>query len=300
MLLVLSVISHVREGKMLLSRNIRADLEENVGTANDHKELFAKSKYKKELIAEEVENGLRFDISDIPPLKARAGYHGADHFEYWLSGVRDYQRLMHFWSTYQGLQPPGTFLDLGGSSGRVARHMAARHPEMKVILPDIEVLAIEWALKYLPENVMAFQNLIVPPLPIADGSVDYLSSFSVFTHMDNYEYSWLAECRRIINPDGLLYITAMTERCWDAFMNLDWRYRTLLNSVEGFEKYPRGCPMPGDRVALLDKSGSYGTTFHSTKHINDVWGRFFEILEIYYPPGVETIGEQAIVVMRPR
>lgn len=287
---------------MFLSRNQRAKYQPNPGTPQDFQSKVKNSVYYAELPDDAIADHLAHDLAQIPPTSYREGYHGDRHHDYWLSGVRDYRRVMSYWDKYGAGRAPRSFLDFGGSSGRVVRHMAAMNPQAQVYCADLGITAIEWALAHLPMNVQAMQSTILPGLPLADRSVDVITAFSVFTHVDNHEYGWLAELARVAAPGAMLYLTLMTEETWDACMRIDWRYKGLTGSVAGFDAYERGTPMPADKdkIAFYDKSNSYGTTFHSKRHVHKVWARFFDIHEIWTPPGVETIGEQTVVVCSPK
>jgi SAM-dependent methyltransferase len=286
---------------MFLTRSHRQDEGAPVGVPSDFVEGFRTSIYKREVTAEQIARHLAADTSPVPATHMREHYHGDRHYDYWLSGVRDYNRVMHYWNSVARRDSFGSFFDMGGSSGRVVRHVAALHPDATVWLSDLGISQIEWALAHLPKNLRAFQSTVLPYLPIPDRSIDIVTAFSVFTHIDQQEYGWLAELSRICAPDGMLYITAMTEETWDACMTIDWRYNGLLRSVKGFDAYERGSPMPADkgRIPFLDANG-YGTTFHRRRHIEQVWGRFFDVVDIVVHPEVLKNGEQTLVILRPR
>lgn len=286
---------------MFLSRNTRSGAYVNPGCAGDFASVLHRSTYNSQVSAIEIERHLRVDPHPIPPTHLREHYHGDRHHDYWVSGIRDYARVMRYWREHTGREAFSTYFDMGGSSGRVARHFACMHPEATIYLSDLGVASIEWAIAHLPRNVLAFQSTVLPFLPIREGSVDLITAFSVFTHIDHHEYGWLAELARIVSDDGLLYITAMTEETWDACMAIDWRYNGLTKSVDGFADYPRGVPMPAEhgRIPFTSKSG-YGTTFHRKAYIRETWGRFFDILDIVVHPEVMKNGEQSLVIMRPR
>jgi SAM-dependent methyltransferase len=283
---------------MFLARNQRIETAGTVEIPADVADLRGVSIYKGDVSPEDVERHRLADVYPLPPTAVREHYHGDRHYDYWLSGIRDYNRVMAYWTKLSGGARFGSYFDMGGSSGRVARHFAAMHPEATVYLSDLGISQIEWALTHLPRNIRAFQSTVLPQLPIRDGSVDIISAFSVFTHIDHHEYGWLAELARIAAPKGMLYITAMTEECWDASMALDWRYKGLVGSVQGFDAFPSGAPMPEvSRIPLTSKSG-YGTTFHRKSHIQDVWARYFDICDIVVHPDVLRNGEQTLVIMR--
>jgi SAM-dependent methyltransferase len=286
---------------MFLSRDGRSGAYKNPGSAVDFQSLLPRSTYNKEVLIDEIERHLKVDDFPIPPTHLREHYHGDRHHDYWVSGIRDYTRVMNYWQQYTGRETLSSYFDMGGSSGRVARHFACMHPNANIYLSDLGIDSIEWAIAHLPDNIRAFQSTVLPFLPLQDNSIDLITAFSVFTHIDYHEYGWLAELARVVSHDGLLYITAMTEETWDACMAIDWRYNGLIKSVDGFNEYPRGTSMPKDqgRIPFTSKSG-YGSTFHRKSHIRKVWGRYFEILDIVVHPDVLNNGEQSLVILRPK
>ena len=44
-----------------------------------------------------------------------------------------------------------------------------------------------------------FQNHSIPTLPLPDASIDLITAFSVFTHMEGMETAWLMECHCVFS-----------------------------------------------------------------------------------------------------
>ncbi len=52
------------------------------------------------------------------------------------------------------------------------------------------------------------QSNYLPPIPLADNSIDYVTAWSVFSHLDEFSTrKWFAEFQRILRPGGLIFIT---------------------------------------------------------------------------------------------
>lgn len=279
-----------------LSRDVRFEPEESPGRPADFEDLIRSSTHLP-LDAQLLERHLDADRAPIPPPRYRQNYYSDRHHDYWRSGVWDYVQILAQWNRFFPARTFNSYFDFGGSSGRVARHFSAMHPECTVYVSDLAISSIEWALANLPGNVKAFQGVTVPTLPLPDHSIDLLTGFSVFTHIDTHEYGWLAELGRVMSDDGLLYVTVMTEEVWDAFMRLDWRYEQFVKGNVGFDAFQRGVAMPEKRMPFYSRSGENLTIFHSKEHIRSVWSRFFDVVDIIPP---KLAHEQSVVVMKPR
>jgi len=105
-----------------------------------------------------------------------------------------------------------SYLDFGCATGRVIRHFGAAEPQIKTYGCDINRMHVDWCAKYLPENITVFQNHSIPTLSLPDNSIDMVSAFSVFTHIEAFETSWLMELRRILRPGGRLAIAFGTKK----------------------------------------------------------------------------------------
>ncbi len=224
------------------------------------------------------------DTWPIPRPGDREGYHGDRHLTYWLSGVGDYLLLSE-------LLPDGVpdrgFLDLGCSSGRVLRHFAAAHPDTHVLGAEINRNSVAWARQHLPANAIVAQTSVLPQLPFADGSLDLISAFSVFTHIDEYEEGWLLELRRVLRPGGRALLTFHSERTWQLMAHPDHflthyltEQRHHVPQLGGRPVTPElfGTPMPTDRVVVVDPRARVFNTnvFHHTDYVKAAWGRILQ------------------------
>ncbi len=221
---------------------------------------------------------LERDQAVLPTTPDREGYFGPHHFSYWASGLRDHRNLM------AGAERLGVnvqrYLDMGCASGRVIRHFAAQTPEIKTLGCDINRKHIEWVTQHLDPSVVAFQNTSIPNLPLADGSVDLVSAFSVFTHIEALETTWLMELDRILAPGGMAWITVHTEDTW-LEMGQGW---PLYNAIKNHPDFTdNASPMTSDRVVFRWKNDrSYSSNvFYTWNYLERVWGRIFDIVETH-------------------
>lgn len=244
----------------------------------------------------EASSAIALDRAPLPVTEDREGYHGPNHFRYWASGLKDKKNLLSC-AQEHGIDVK-SYLDLGCASGRVIRHFAFNHPDIEVLGCDINRRHIEWVLKYLPSSVLAFQNHSIPSLPLPDNSVDLVSAFSVFTHIEAFESSWLMELRRILRPGGLAWITVHSDQTW-LEMEEGWPLFKGLRNHPDFKPFREvRTEMPDDRMVFRwhsDRSYS-SNVFYRYEYIERSWSRFLKIVDFKR----RCPGFQDVVVMQKR
>lgn len=144
------------------------------------------------------------DSYNLPATQDRELYHGERHYDWWLSGLLDYLKITSVMDKYgKPLKAGDAFYEMGCASGRVLRHFAAQPGGLNVWGSDINNRHIEWMRLNLPENIKIFQNTILPQLPMESNSIDVACAFSVFTHIDDLDFAWLCEIRRVLKKGGI-------------------------------------------------------------------------------------------------
>jgi SAM-dependent methyltransferase len=227
------------------------------------------------------------DPFPIPETCDREGYHGDRHYDYWLSGLRDYLCIRQVFDEYSVADEPVTVFDLGCASGRVLRHFLCQESDAEVWGADINVKHIDWILRFLGPVPRVFQNFVIPSLPLEDSSISLVYALSVFTHIERYELAWLSELRRVLRPGGVAYITLHTDRTWRNLNPHHRLYHDLLErgdfglSPDSFEE-----PMPAERLMFeWPRGGPSDTTiFHSAQYIADTWDRLLDLIDIVQGP----------------
>jgi len=225
------------------------------------------------------------DNFPIPADEFREGYCLGKDISYWLNGLVSYLQVMN--TVLRLGRQPRSILDFGSASGRVTRHFRNQLDEVTVWAADINPDHIRWLATHMPRNPRPLLVGTLPGLPIADNSLDLICAFSVFTHIDEQEMSWLAELRRLLRPGGLCYFTVHNDDTWRALGQLA---ETDVNNrlVQSMLKTPRFSldnlqrPIPkGKTVYHFSNQGMYRSqVFHCNDYLHDVWGQFFTILEI--------------------
>lgn len=240
------------------------------------------------LLPRPLDEHLERDPYPLPHPEDREGYYGERHLEYWISGLLDELRLLATLREHGvELAPGDALLDFGCASGRVLRHFLCQEQGLDCWGADIDRNAIDWIHRHLPTGMRAFQCTVLPQLPLPDASFRLVYALSVFTHIDEFEQSWLCELRRILKPGGIAYLTIHSDDTW-AGMNPGWGvYRHLLANRDAIHEHDVGPelftrPMPTERVVFRWRTAALNNTdvFVTKEHVHRTWGRFFEVLEI--------------------
>lgn len=238
-------------------------------------------------IREDFADMVKADNYQLPAIADREGYYGEKHFEYWLSGLRDYIFVKSAYEqSGQELTPGKAVLELGCASGRVLRHFAVQSQGLTCFGCDVNRNHIEWMQRYLPNNVVAFQNTFYPALPMDCSSVDIVAAFSVFTHVDDFEDALLMELRRVLKPGGVAVLSVQTESTWESLTPGMPIYDTLILLKDQLLPYkiPEmfSSPMPVGKLAFRHRhdNGYACNTFHKESFIRERWGRIFDVVKI--------------------
>ncbi len=249
----------------------------------------------------EARTRLLRDPTPLPTTEERQGFYGDRHLDYWLSGLRDWVALRAMLRPARGRAAGGPrYLDLGGSSGRVARH-AAMEEGPEVWLCDVDGRAIDWIDRHFARPLRAFRNRPDPHLPMPDGFFDLVSAFSVFPQLDGDERHWLLELLRVTRPGGRIAVTVNDEHVWGLLADPNWAWlRDAFAGADGasaarFAELVEG-PLPGERFVWRAAGAGPGCScvFAHSAHVRRNWGRFAEI-EDYRVGGHN---HQSVVVLR--
>ena len=94
----------------------------------------------------------------------------------------------------------GVLLDLGTAEGETLRHIAELRPDLKLIATDIAGVP-----RGYPEGSVFHQvNLETDPLPVADASVDAVTSFHLVEHLREV-LPLMHQVKRVLRPGGAAF-----------------------------------------------------------------------------------------------
>lgn len=156
-------------------------------------------------------------------------------------------------------------LDFGCGAGRTLRHFSVEAIEAEFWGCDIDETSIDWMEQEICPPFHVFLNGAEPPLDQPDSSFDLIWAISVFTHLTSSWSRWLLELRRILKPDGLLFVTFMGRGMSEEIAGDRWDETSFGMNVT---KYGQSWDLGGPMV------------IHSPWWIEEHWGRAFEILSL--------------------
>lgn len=265
---------------------------ETLGRASDYRATDTHTDWSSE--GDGIDVASQKDTFPLPRTEDREGYYGPHHFSYWASGYRD-SRLLRECCERLGVTLRD-YLDFGCASGRVIRHFATHVGGVNVYGCDINRRHVEWVSAHLPESITVFQNHSIPSVPLPDNSLDLVSAYSVFTHLEAFETTWLMELRRILRPGGIAWITIHTERTWQE-MKPGWPLYQALSKHPNFAAHEANrTDLPKDRLVFRwHNNKSYtSNVFYTRAYIRRNWGRLMDIAEEHH----RLPGFQDVVVLR--
>jgi SAM-dependent methyltransferase len=165
------------------------------------------------------------------------------------------------------LESLNAILDFGCGVGRVVRQWKTlRGPE--VYGTDYNPELIDWCRKHL--TFAHFQcNTLAAKLDYEEEKFDFIYALSVFTHLpEDLADAWLKELRRVLKPDGYLYLTTHGAH-----------YLATRTPAE------RAALARGELVVVAsDSAGSNAcATFHPEAYVREHWTRWFTVAD--FRPG---------------
>jgi len=177
----------------------------------------------------------------------------------------------------------GDLLDFGVGCGRVARHWHGT-PGVRIHGCDINPELVEWTRANLP-FVQARLTGVAPPLPYADGALDAVYAFSVFTHLPvPLQHAWSAELARVTRSGGHLIVSTHGRAYHD---RLDPSERAAFEAGEPIVHFEE---LAGANLC---------SAFHAPELVARQFGAGFEVVE-FVPEGAHGNGRQDLHVLRRR
>jgi ubiquinone/menaquinone biosynthesis C-methylase UbiE len=119
-----------------------------------------------------------------------------------------------------GLCPEHTLVDVGCGSGRLPFSLR-RYLTGRFVGTDVLGDALAYAREKCGRADWEFIENFDPTIPVADDSADFVTFFSVFTHLlDEDIFRFLADARRVLKPGGRVVFSFLDFECeshWTIF-----------------------------------------------------------------------------------
>lgn len=112
-------------------------------------------------------------------------------------------------------QVPNKVLDFGCGWGRITQLLALYFKPEHIVGCDVQEQAIAEVIR---NGVQATFHKVDPwpPSVLKDESVDFIFSYSVFSHLsEDNSYSWVREFHRILRPEGIAFLTTRSKEFFD-------------------------------------------------------------------------------------
>lgn len=134
------------------------------------------------------------------------------------TGIVESSLLLHL-----GLKPTHTLIDIGCGSGRLAYPLRT-YLTGKFIGTDLLKDALEYARNKCGRADWEFIENHRPTVPVPDATGDFITFFSVFTHLlDEDIYRFLRDAKRALKPDGRIVFSFLDYGCdshWPDFLKM--------------------------------------------------------------------------------
>ena len=234
----------------------------------------------------------RSDPHPMPKPIDREGYATEENSDrYWSSGFADWANVSTAVERYLASPSGYRVLDFGCASGRVLRHalqsVSQSDSPGEIWGCDLAPANVQWIKRHLPDQINCVENSAEPKLAFEDNFFDVVTAFSVFTHIDKEEIDWLLELKRIVRPDGILYLTIHNDATWSKIPERPATLRQFEHQNQFEDNVTTTAellagPMPQERLVFRkDHEAVYNcNVWHSDEYIRREWGQHLEILQI--------------------
>jgi ubiquinone/menaquinone biosynthesis C-methylase UbiE len=159
-------------------------------------------------------------------------------------------------------------LEFGCGAGRLIRHLKDLSEICEIWGVDIDAPSIYWCKQHLAPSFHFATTTTIPHLPFEDRYFDFIYCGSVFTHIDDLTEAWLLELRRVLSPNGRLYITIQDKQSIETLTESNKDYcKSLKKGIDLYNK------VKGDFAMLVfDRNTGNTDTFYDLDYFCKILG----------------------------
>ncbi len=168
-------------------------------------------------------------------------------------------------------------LDLGCGAGRMIRHLRDLSETCEIWGTDISSEHVYWCKQNLSPPFNFATTTKTPHLPFEDRSFQLVYCGSVFTHIDDLADAWLLELRRILAPEGRLYLTIHDNHTVELFESGRHDFADVVRRVKSREVYQRSKDSFGMFAVGRDNDSQ---VFYDTEYFSKMLRPTFDILSV--------------------
>jgi SAM-dependent methyltransferase len=122
-----------------------------------------------------------------------------------------------------------------------------------------------------------------PHLPFEDNYFNMIYAGSVFTHIGDLEDAWLMELKRILRPNGRLYLTVHDTNTINLLLSAPsghWLHDT--NIRKQLIDFEQKTSFTSTGFGMIIFAGDPGNTqiFHDTEFLKRRWGQILKVLSV--------------------
>ncbi|MBL6453989.1 class I SAM-dependent methyltransferase [Belnapia sp. T6] len=160
---------------------------------------------------------------------ARAVGGAFEHF-----GILEHSLLRQF-----GLKDDSRVVDVGCGAGRLTAQLT-RYPGLRYLGLDVVPELLDYNRRKAARPDFRLELCQDNRIPLGENGADFVTFFSVFTHLLHEEsYFYLEQCRRVLAPGGRVifsFFEFAVDQQWSVFEgNVDWvRKRSYLGHINVF------------------------------------------------------------------
>lgn len=225
----------------------------------------------------------------VPPAEIRGGGYETEE-EYLSSGEEMVDKMLQLVKASDFSFTEGNrILDFGCSGGRMIRHLKPLSEFCEIWGVDIDADSIYWCKQHLTPPFHFATTTTMPHLPFEDRYFDFIYAGSVFTHIDELAEAWFLELRRILSPNGRLYLTIQDNHSIEVLKKGHKNAKSLARGIELYNKAKDNFAM-----IVFDRTTGQSDTFYDLDYLCKTLGSIYQILSVT----PEVYGHQTAVLLQ--